>query len=215
MNIADNTLKRLLKNVYFIWGSGKTTTANALAKKHGFYVYHTDESRNWHFQNSHPVYQHAMCRDVPDFWALEKDDALAWECAIVKEMTPMIVADLIKLSGQYDRIICEGDIDIDTVIPIVTNAVTISNHGKCYDFFERPEQKHMIENIQNRTDICEDEKQKLIENAYHIVGTDDPCRFDQPRETTLYGVKEIIRDESTSVEQIVRMIEDYWGIGDN
>lgn len=71
-----------------------------------------------------------MCRDVSDFWALEKKDALAWESAIVKEMTPMIVADLIRLSSQVDSIICEGDIDIDAVIPVVTHAVTLSNHGK-------------------------------------------------------------------------------------
>lgn len=209
MYIADNTIKNLLNNVYFIWGSGKTTTANALAEKHGFVVYHTDNSRSWHFNNTHPDYQPAMCRDVPDFWALEKEDALAWEHAIVKEMTPMIVTDLIILSVQHEKIICEGDIDIDTVIPVVTNAVTISNHGKRYDFFDRPEQRHMLEEIKNRTDINDDEKQKLIDNAYHILSP-EPEDISIPRETKLYGVKEIIRDETTSVEDVVKMIEEYW-----
>lgn len=212
MNIADNTIKKLLENVYFIWGSGKTTTANALAKKHNLYVYHTDDSRSWHFKNVHPDYQPAMCRDVPDFWALEKEDALAWESAIVREMTPMIVADLIGLSVQYEGIICEGDIDIDTVMPVVTNAVIISNHGKSYDFFDRPEQAHMLEGIKKKTDLNGEEKQKLIDNAYHILSSDFEDKVSIPRETELYGVKEIIRDETTSVEQVVQMIEEYWGL---
>ena len=215
MNIPDNIIKQKLKNVYFIWGSGKTTTANALAEKHGFYVYHTDDSRSWHFKNAHPDYQPAMCRNVPDFWALEKDDALQWEADIVREMTPMIIADLIQLSAQHKGIICEGDIDIDGIISVVTNAVTISNHGKDYDFFDRPEQKHMLDDIKNRTDIDENEKQRLIDNAYHILSGDGSNKYDTSRETELYKVKQIIRDDSTTVNDVVRMIEEYWRLEDD
>lgn len=213
MIIADNIIKEYLKNVYFIWGSGKTVTANALAQKHNFYVYHTDDSREKHFKNAQSEFQPAMCRDVSDFWALEAKDAVLWERAIVKEMTPMIITDLISLSAQYDRIICEGDIDIDTVIPVVTNAVTISNHGSSYDFFNRPEQSRILDDIKKRTDIDEEEKQKLIENAYRIVNDHIEKTF-IPRETELYGVKEIIRDDSTSVDAVVRMIEEYWDLND-
>ena len=109
MIIPDDVIRRALENVYFIWGSGKTTAANALAERHGFYVYRTDESRSRHFHNADPNGQPAMCRDVPDFWALEPEDALA-------------------------------------------------------------------------------------------------------RETRLYGVKQIIRDSSSSVETVVNMIEQYWGL---
>lgn len=212
MYIADNTIRQMLENVYFIWGSGKTTTANALARKHNFYVYSTDDSRGRHAKNAHPDYQPAMCRHVPDFWGLEKDDALAWEGAIVREMTPMIIMDLIRLSAQYSGVICEGDIDIDMIMPVVTNAVTISNHGKSYDFFDRPDHIHMLEDIKNRTDLNEEEKQKLIDNAYHILTPDAGSEKAVPRETELYGVKEIIRDDSTSVERVVQMIEEYWGL---
>lgn len=38
MLIADNILRDRLKNVYFIWGSGKTTAANSLHEKYGFYI---------------------------------------------------------------------------------------------------------------------------------------------------------------------------------
>lgn len=141
MIFPDGVIRRAFKNVYFIWGSGKTTAANALAERHGFYVYHTDESRSRHFQNADPNDQPAMCRDVPDFWALEPEDALAWEGAVVKEMTPMIVAELIGLAAQHKGVICEGDIDIDQIAPVAANAVTISNHGAEYDFFSRPERR--------------------------------------------------------------------------
>ncbi len=210
MVIADNTIKKLLQNVYFIWGDGKTATANALAKRHDIYVYHTDDSRSRHFKNAHPDYQPAMCRDVPDFWALKKEDAFLWESAVVREMTPMIAAELIGLCYKYKRIICEGDIDIDTVLPVVTNAVVISNHGKKYDFFARPEQAHMLKEIRQRADLDEAQKQRRIENAYNITASDSAVKKAERRAVRLYGVKEIIRDESTSVEQVAKLIEEYW-----
>ena len=213
MILPDNIIKQKLQNVYFIWGSGKTTTANTLSKKHGFFVYHTDDSRSRHCKNADPKYQPALCRNVPDFWALEKEYALQWEADIVGEITPMIVTDLLQLAVQHKGVICEGDIDIDTIIPVVTNAVTISNHGNDYDFFDRPEQQHMLDNIKNRTDIDENEKQRLINNAYNIVSGDGyENKFEIPRETKLFGVKQIIRTEETSVDDVVLMIEEHWGI---
>ena len=86
-------------NVYFIWGSGKTTAASELSHRYGCYVYHTDDSRTKHFQNANPQLQPAMCRNVPDYWALSPEDARQWESDIVREMTPTIVADLIELAA--------------------------------------------------------------------------------------------------------------------
>ncbi len=37
MNIADNIIRNRLENVYFLWGRGKTTIANQLHEKKGFY----------------------------------------------------------------------------------------------------------------------------------------------------------------------------------
>ncbi len=44
MNISDNILKEKLKNVYFIWGRGKTTIANALKEKSSCFIYSTDDN---------------------------------------------------------------------------------------------------------------------------------------------------------------------------
>ena len=67
MEIKDSILKRALQNVYFIWGRGKTTIANRLREKHGFYVYSTDDSRDWHMDNAIPEDQPYMCRDEEYF----------------------------------------------------------------------------------------------------------------------------------------------------
>ena len=212
MNLPNTLLRDALRGVYFIWGSGKTTAANALARRHTCCVYHTDD-RSRHFRRAHPEEQPAMCRDVPDFWALERDDALRWESAIVREMTPMIVLDLVQLAAVHKMILCEGDIDIDAVIPIVTHAVTISNHGESGDFFDRPDQRHMLDALQSRTDISDAEKQRRVANAYDILrGDGRENKYAPPRESVLYGVREIIRDNNTSIDQVTAEIEAYWNI---
>ena len=207
MEIANNTLKQRLQNVYFIWGSGKTTVANALGEKYGYFVYHTDYERARHCKSAAPAFQPAMCRDVPDYWALDPEDARQWEKDIVREFTPMVVADLIALAAKYDRVICEGDIDIDSVIPVVTNAVTISNCGPAYDFFDRPDQREMLDSIRNRTDLNDEEKAARIQNAYAIVGDGTT---DIPRETQRYGVKQVIRGETSTVEETAGLVAEYF-----
>ncbi len=37
MYISDNIIRNRLKNVYFIWGRGKTTVSNRLRDKYSFY----------------------------------------------------------------------------------------------------------------------------------------------------------------------------------
>ena len=123
-------------------------------------------------------------------------------------MTHMILCDLIELSGKYERIICEGDIDIDGIIHVVSNAVTIVNQGSTYDFFDRPEQKQMLDNIKARQDIDEPKKQELLKNAYAIVSTSTIETL--PKEVQKYGVKAVFRNESTSVEDLANMIAHYW-----
>lgn len=48
---------------------------------------------------------------------------------IVREMSPIIVANLIPLAAIRVAVICKGNIDIDQIAPIVSHTVTIFNHG--------------------------------------------------------------------------------------
>lgn len=148
-----------------------------------------------------------MYRDVPDYFALATEDARQWESDIVREMTPMIAADLIELAAQHKTVICEGDIDVNIIAPLTRHIIYISNHGKSYDFFDRSEQRHMLDGIRNRTDLTE-EKEQRIRNAYAIVGGGKSSK--QPREVTQLGVKEIIRDDNTTVQQTADEISAYF-----
>ena len=208
MFIADNILKQRLQNVYFIWGSGKTTIANALQKKYDCFVYHTDYERARHSRSADPAFQPALCRDVPDYWALDPEDAKQWEKDIVREFTPMVVSDLLALAPQHKCIICEGDIDIDQIVPIATHAVTISNYGNAYDFFARPDQQGMLDGILNRADLSDSEKAERVKNAYDIVGNNTTPEI--PYETQKYGIKQIIRYESSTIEETTNLIAAYF-----
>lgn len=93
------------------------------------------------------------------------------------------------------------------------NIVVISNHGTHYDFFNRPDQKHMLDSILSRSDLTDAEKQERIKNAYEIVGKPDNLinfEFEVPSETLKYGVKEIIRDDNDTIEDNVRKVEEYF-----
>lgn len=79
MDIADNIIRNKLKNVYFIWGRGKTTVADILKSKYGCFVFGTDEARDRNMAYDCPENQPYMCRDfvkeygVNSFWELPKE----------------------------------------------------------------------------------------------------------------------------------------------
>ena len=62
MYISDNIIRNRLKNVYFIWGRGKTTVSNRLRDKYSFYVYRTDDGRDRLRKAADPLYQPYMSR---------------------------------------------------------------------------------------------------------------------------------------------------------
>ena len=159
MNIPDNILKKSLRNVYFIWGTGRTTAANILAEKYGIFVYHTDDERSLNIRNAHSDYQPAMCRTVSDYTSLEREDIEKWERDIIKEYTSMVVIDLIEMATKHDIIICEGDIDIDQIMPVVTNAVSISNYSDTVAGVRIPAetQKYGVKQIIRTDDISAEE----------------------------------------------------------
>ncbi len=76
-----------------------------------------------------------MCRDfvkeygVNSFWELPKEVISDREHHFLHDVTPMIVADLIAVSSQYETVICEGDIDYEAVISVAENFVYLNNRG--------------------------------------------------------------------------------------
>lgn len=204
MQIPDNILKRLLQNVYFILGDG-IAAADELGRRYGIYVYHTCDYRYIHHQNADPQFQPGLSRiveNMQDFFAQDPEDAMQRERGIVHDFTPMVIMDLIQLSAKHEKIICENDIDIDSIIQIVTHAVVISNDKPLDSFINRYE--HEI----RRRDISEDEKEKLIRKLNAAWGKGKP---ESPREMNQYGVKQIFLDDHSTVEQTADIIAECFG----
>lgn len=217
MNIADSIIKNKLKNVYFIWGSGKTTIANRLNEKYGFYVYSTDESRNRQMKSANPVDQPYMCRDfekeygVKSFWELPKEVIAERETHFVAEMTPMMVAELIQLSSLHKVIICEGDIDYCAIAPVATNMVHLCNQSTSFDWFERPDHENIRDTVARRTDLSDEEKQRVIEKAYECV---TPAELSAPDWVTELGIKNIIWNDHTSIDTTAAEVAEYFGFAE-
>lgn len=203
--IPDNVLKRILKNVYFILGDG-VDVADELGRRYGIYVYHTCEHRYKHSQNADPKFQPELCRDVPDFYALDPEDAMRRELEVVHDFTPMVIMDLIQLTAKHERVICENDIDIDSIIQIITHAVMISNDRNWDDFVDG------YENDIRRRDISEYERERLIRKVKTVWGKGKP---ENPRETMKYGIKQFFWDDNSTVEQTVDIIAEYFGLSRN
>lgn len=214
MNIADSIIKNKLKNVYFIWGRGKTTIANRLKEKYGFYIYSTDESRNRQMKSANPVDQPYMCRDfekeygVKSFWELPKEVIAERETHFVAEMTPMMVAELIQLSSLHKVIICEGDIDYYAIAPVTTNAVHLCNQSTAFDWFNRPDHENIRDTVAIRTDLSDEEKQRVIERAYECV---TPAELNIPDWVTELDIKNIIWNDHTSIDTTATEVAEYFG----
>ena len=205
MMIPENVMKRLLQNVYFIWGDG-VDVANELGRRYDIHVYHTCDNRYKHTQNADPKFQPGLFRfemNQENYFAQDPEDAMQREREIVRDYTPMVIMDLIQLTAQHEKIICENAIDIDSIIPFVTHAVMITDNKTLESFID------MYKNEIRRCDISEDEKARLSRKVDAVWGSGTPGH---PREVAQYGVKQIIWDDDSTVEQTADMVAEYFGL---
>ena len=206
--IPENIMKRMLQNVYFVWGDG-AEVAKELGRKHGIYVYHTCDNRYKHTQNADPKFQPGLFRfemNHENYFAQDPEDAWQGERAIVRDYTPMVIMDLIQLTANHEKVICENAIDIDSIIPFVTHAVMITNSKPLDDFINR--YKDEIRCL----DISEDEKERLIRKVDAVWGDGTPGYPREAAQLQEYGVKQIILDDNTTVEQTADIVAEYFGL---
>jgi len=214
MTIADSIIKNILKNVYFIWGRGKTTIANRLKEQYGFYVYSTDESRERQMRSANPIDQPYMCRNfqkeygVKSFWELPAEVIAEREKHFVEEMTPMMIAELIALSSIHKIILCEGDIDYRAVAPLATHTVHLCNQSTSFDWFNRPDHEDVRNILRGRTDLSAEEKRLIINNAYNAVSSNDITLPDWVIEL---GIKNIVWNDRTSIDMTAAEVATYFG----
>jgi len=211
LQIPDNVLKRLLENVYFIWGSNEgIAVADELGRRYGFYVYHTCQHRQKHSQHADPAFQPGLCsfqeNDV-GFWTLSPEEAMEKERQVVHDFTPMVIMDLIQLAAQYEGVICENDIDIESIVQVVTHAVRFSTNGSYnnkdgfLDWYKNETRK--------RSDISEEENERYIRSVWPAI---ESVKGEIPGETTQYGVKHILWDDASTLEQTTDVVAAYFGL---
>lgn len=221
MFISDNTVREKLKNVYFLIGdscAGKTTAAKRLCKKYGMAHYSSDEMRGRHFAAAEAQYQPCMKR--PDADRLSVEQAWQWERDIVREFTPMMIADLMQLSGMHRHIVCEGDIDMEILFRTIDR-----RHIFCLlvvpelfqrEFFQRPDHIHMIDNIQRRADLSQGEKDEKIAELKILAGVEDAASKDGavvvPLAVVQSGIPYYIRNERSTMEDMMAKIEAHFGL---
>ena len=214
MYISDGIIREKLKNVYFIWGRGKTTIANRLSEKYDFYIYKTDESRDRQMLVANPVDQPYMCRDflkeynVKSFWELPKEVIADREINFLREVTPMMIAELLQLSAKHDVIICEGDIDFGAVASIASHSVYLCAKRDAFDWFERPDHDDVKEELEQRTDLTEEEKQAIIDNAYAAVSDNDGF---VPSWVEDFGVPIVHWNDYTGIEKTTEEVANVFG----
>jgi hypothetical protein len=198
LTFPDNVLRRLLQNVYFIWGSNDgISVADELGRRYGIHVYHTCDYRQKHSANADPKFQPGLSRSVADFFAQEPLAAMDWEHETVRDFTPMVIMDLIQLTATHGKVICENDIDVESIIPVATHAVQISNVSGEEEFYQRYEDEI------RRRDIPDRERNKLLRQIQELR---EKVKYDAAR----YGVKEIVVDGNSTVEQIADLIAEYF-----
>jgi len=214
MQIANSTIKRALTNVYFLWGRGKTTIANRLHEKYGFYIYSTDLARDMLMPLANSEDQPYMCRDfvreygVKSFWELPNEVIAEREDHFLREMTPMILVDLIALSKLHEVIICEGDIDYGAAAPIASHAVHLHHCGRKFDWFKRPDHSGLFDEVKSRTDLNDDEKRALIQKAYDAVSAEE-CGL--PQWVLDWKVTNIDWDDDTGIDRTLADVERCFG----
>jgi len=205
LSIPDNVFRQALQKVYFIFGDG-AAVADELGRRYGLYVYHTCDYRYIHSQNADPRFQPGLTRhfnSTPDFFAQDPADVMQWESDIVRDFTPMVILDLIQLTALHGKVVCENDIDIESILPYVTHAVTICNESALDGFIE-----HYEAQIRKR-DIPEEEKKRLIRSIDPAV---DKSKRKALRAAERHGVKKIAWCADASVEQAADAIASYFGL---
>ena len=203
--IPENVFKRVLRNVYFIFG-GCAAVADELGRRYDFNVYHTCDHRYKHSQNADPKFQPGLCRfvaDIPDFFAQDPTEAMQRESDIVHDFTPMVIMDLIQLAAIHEKVICENDIDIESIFPYVTHVVTITCESDFVSFIEG------YENHIRGRDVTEDEKEKLVRSVKPAV---DKAKLEMLRAAEQYGIKQINLNDNWSVGQTADIVAEYFGL---
>ncbi|RED52948.1 hypothetical protein [Cohnella lupini] len=219
MNIADNILKHHLQNVYVITGhacGGKTMASRYLADKYDLILLDWDEQFAMYQALVEPLYQPAMSKR-PEFTSWEEyfmrppAEYSKWLDKTFREQTEMVIAHLLKLSGNAGgkKIIVDGFFTVETL-------KKISNYNKVVfllsseevvrsDYFNRDCKRDMYECIKGLRD-----PEAAFENVFQTMFYKVEEGEQEIRES---GFKWFKRETlGTDPMDTIRQIETHFGL---
>ena len=211
MYIADNVLAHHFQNVYWILGTacgGKTTAADHLSKKYGFYHYNADERVVEQKKLAIPTEQPAMCRYFESweaYFGQPIEQYSSWLKAMNQEALSMIVVDLLKLA-ENQTVVFEGDIDpqfVRRVAPIHRVAYLYATEPvveKAY--FDRKDKDDMYQLIKTLPN-----SQAIMDKIYQICVKSGLDGLAQAQEC---GIKIFTRELSSSLAHRLAEIESHF-----
>lgn len=216
MNIAENILKHNLRNVYFLNGTalaGKTTMAEALSKKYGFYHFND----NWH-EERFEVYR-SICNEKYQPQSTKKKETTDWEAYFSRsveefmadngdygeydEYIEFMIVELIKLS-QDKKVIADVGIplkllteisDYDRIACLLASPklVTCENYGK------REDHREFLECIMS---LKEPKKKIAVQDELFRINVEKT--YNDVRKYNLFN---IVRTKESTVENTLKMLE--------
>lgn len=198
-------------NIYFMLGlpcSGKTTVGNILAKKYNMFYFSGDNRRFDYFKLADSSKHPYMTKDTSNFYEWSIKDMIEWEKGVISEQTSFILSDLNNLSGNYDLILFDGILDLSLISQIVNKKrvvyLTVSKEIIKNEFFNRDDHKPLLNSILSTTNITLEEKERRI-NLRKEVACNSFCD-----DTSVYGIKQFMRDERTSLVEMSHKIESHF-----
>lgn len=202
----------LNSNIYFIFGcpcSGKTTTSKILAEKHNMLYFSSDDRRFHYYQYAKKDKHPFMTMDASDFWDWSLEKMIAWERGVISEQTPYILNDLNELSKNNEKVLFEGMLDFSEVMKVVDPKqmvyLSVNKSTVEKEFFERADHQGMLDNILNTPDISDEEKKRRV---YMRQTAAIEALYQNVDELT---IKTFMREDTKSVDDMVRNVEAYFG----
>lgn len=220
MNIADNILKHHLRNVYVITGhacGGKTTASRYLAEKYGLILLDWDAQFPEYQALADPRHQPAMSRRTQftsweEYFMRPPAEYAAWLNATMREQEEMVIAHLIRLSGQAGdrKIIVDGFFDVQTLKRISDYSRVVfllaSEEVVRREYFNRECKRDMHACIMGLKD-----PEAALENVFRTIlyGAEE-----SEREIRESGFKWFKRERTgTDPMDTIRQIEAHFGLG--
>ena len=219
MKIANNLLKRNLKNVYFLGGTacgGKTTMGKAIAEKYGI-VHFDDNYHHGHYDIFRNLWE---AKYQPHSVRMRDIRAKSWEDYFARlangedildkatlEHLEFILLELVKLS-QNQKVVADLHLPTDL-------AKEISDYNKVAFLITSPE--NVVKGYYRRDDHSDiydlimslDDPQTSLDNLHKAMYDGTKRDGEKIKESGCYY---IMRDENSTVEKTLAQLEKHFAL---